>query len=244
MIEFKAWAKTPRLKKDMVVTEKIDGTNACVIIEDHTVFTRPDYWSTGTRVGTPVDGVKDGGPRGVAVQTRIPAMDETRIFMVGAQSRTRLVTPEKDNFGFAAWVHENAEELVLTLGPGHHFGEWWGKGIQRGYGQSGRHFSLFNVNRYAGPLEGAMHKGLKIAEGELLLVPELYRGPFNMTTIDEILADLHNNGSKAAPGGFTPAEGVIVYHVGAGTVFKAFCDPADEAAPKGAPQSAPKGSRE
>jgi hypothetical protein len=35
-MEFEAFPKIPRLKRDMVITEKIDGTNACVLIEDCT----------------------------------------------------------------------------------------------------------------------------------------------------------------------------------------------------------------
>jgi hypothetical protein len=40
-------------------------------------------------------------------------------------SRTRWITPESDNFGFARWATEHKDEL-LQLGPGRHFGEWWG----------------------------------------------------------------------------------------------------------------------
>ena len=46
-------------------------------------------------------------------------------------SRNRWITPEDDNYGFSRWAHEHKDEL-LTLGPGRHFGEWWGNGIQRG----------------------------------------------------------------------------------------------------------------
>ena len=67
-------------------------------------------------------------------------------FLVG--SRTRWITPEYDNFGFARWAHENRDDL-MTLGVGKHFGEWWGMGIQRNYGLTERRFSLFNVTRWA-----------------------------------------------------------------------------------------------
>lgn len=34
-VEFRGWGKTPRLKGNMItITEKIDGTNACVIVRD------------------------------------------------------------------------------------------------------------------------------------------------------------------------------------------------------------------
>jgi hypothetical protein len=47
-------------------------------------------------------------------------------------SRNRWITPDNDNYGFARWCVENETEL-RKLGPGRHFGEWWGAGIQRRY---------------------------------------------------------------------------------------------------------------
>ncbi|MCJ7726507.1 MAG: hypothetical protein MUP76_09000, partial [Acidimicrobiia bacterium] len=48
---------------------------------------------------------------------------------------SRWITPEVDNYGFARWVKDHEEELRTGLGAGLHFGEWWGQGIQRRYGQ-------------------------------------------------------------------------------------------------------------
>lgn len=51
-----------------------------------------------------------------------------------AQSRTRLLTPQSDNYGFAAWVHEHPEYfagLGPRLGPAIVYGEWCGPGIQK-----------------------------------------------------------------------------------------------------------------
>ena len=64
----------------------------------------------------------------------IPPDDEP--YYALAASRNGWITPEKDNFGFAKWVQENAEELQ-KLGPGWHRGEWWGQGIQRGFKKQG-----------------------------------------------------------------------------------------------------------
>ncbi|MDE2467212.1 MAG: RNA ligase family protein, partial [Bradyrhizobium sp.] len=65
-----------------------------------------------------------------------------------AGSRNRWLLPGKqDNFGFAAWVFANSAEL-LKLGPGRHFGEWYGAGIQRGYGLTEKRFALFNTARW------------------------------------------------------------------------------------------------
>ena len=52
-----------------------------------------------------------------------------------AQSRTRVITPEKDNYGFAAWVHGSAAEFFGGLYEQHGrvlvYGEWCGPGIQK-----------------------------------------------------------------------------------------------------------------
>jgi hypothetical protein len=45
-------------------------------------------------------------------------------------------------------VAANAEAIAATLGAGRHFGEWWGAGVQRRYGQTAKRFSLFNVSKY------------------------------------------------------------------------------------------------
>lgn len=225
MIEFEGWPKIPRLKKGMVVTEKIDGTNAAVVIEKHF---GPSRWETGERVGTPIPG------RGEASRAIAVVQPDGSHFMVGAQSRNRLITPESDNAGFARYVFENAATLVDILGDGRHFGEWWGSGIQRGYGLTNgeKRFSLFNVRRYAGPLAGGECAGeVPPSQIGLGLVPELYAGDFSIEKVDEILEDLTLHGSKAARGYMNP-EGVVIYHAGAGTTWKAFCDPAVEAAPK------------
>lgn len=134
-VEFKAWPKTPRLFRDVVITEKIDGTNAAVVISEHPF---------GTHVnGPPADAALVFGP-GKMGNGGNPVCE----YLVSAQSRNRVITPDRDNFGFARWVHANARKLAATLGEGYHYGEWWGQGIQRGYGLDHKRFSLFNVSRW------------------------------------------------------------------------------------------------
>ena len=52
-----------------------------------------------------------------------------------AQSRTRLLVPDDDNYGFAAWAHGAAGgfcgELHARLGRAVVYGEWCGRGIQK-----------------------------------------------------------------------------------------------------------------
>lgn len=128
-----------------------------------------------------------------------------------AGSRTRWITSQADNFGFAKWVEANADDL-RKLGPGSHFGEWWGSGIQRGYGlQKGeKRFSLFNVVRWA---DDAVRPAC------CSVVPTLYQGPFDTIETHACVEILRELGSRAAPG-FMKPEGVIVWHDAARQLFK------------------------
>lgn len=124
-----------------------------------------------------------------------------------AGSRSRYVTPGNDNFGFAAWVKEHEDELRL-LGPGRHFGEWYGKGIQRGYGLGERRFALFNVDKWGTERPACCH-----------VVPVLGRFEFCSDSIRNCIATLRAHGSYAAPG-FDRPEGVVVYHHAGGWLMK------------------------
>lgn len=172
-ITFEEWPKIARLNRNIVVTEKIDGTNAAVIVTE------------------------DG--------------------QIGAQSRTRLITIDTDNYGFARWVFNNRDALIDILGPGRHFGEWWGAGIQRRYGlggQGAKRFSLFNTGRWHGGTRDEFYR----VEG-LGVVPILYQGPFDQAAINRCLSNLATDGSVAAPG-FMDPEGVVVYVAAARSMFK------------------------
>ena len=188
-MKFVPFNKIPRLNRDIVITEKLDGTNASVTIEDATMI-EDESIITAT-----VDG-----------------------FALLAGSRNRFITPDKDNFGFAKWVKENAEELV-KLGVGQHFGEWWGRGIQRGYGLDHKKFSLFNVHRWSEERPACCD-----------VVPVLYTGEFNQDSIDNAVYSLADNGSIAAPG-YDDPEGIIVYHTAANQMFKVTCK--NDEKPKG-----------
>src|ERR1700677_2706004 len=120
-------------------------------------------------------------------------------FLIG--SRTRWVTPTDDNFGFARWATEYRLEL-MKLGPGSHYGEWWGLGIQRSYGQKEKRFSLFNTARWSDDAVRPTCCGV---------FPVLYSGEFDTSHITAALLDLHLTVSKAAPG-FMKPEGVVIWH--------------------------------
>ncbi len=161
---FIEFPKIARLSRDMVITEKLDGTNASVWIGE--------------------DGTMRFG------------------------SRTRWITPEADNYGFARWATEHRDEL-LALGPGHHFGEWWGQGIQRKYGLTEKRFSLFNVGRWNDENRPACCH----------VVPVLYEGNFCTEAVHDAMGALALEGSRASPG-FMKPEGVVVWHSAARVLFK------------------------
>jgi hypothetical protein len=170
-IPFESFQKISRANKAFgcVITEKLDGTNAQIIIENNQI--------------------------------------------VAVGSRSRWIKPGKDtdNYGFAGWVERNYEDL-LTLGDGKHFGEWFGAGIQRAYGLTGddKRFALFNTGRWSNPEE---------RPACCSAVPVLYAGEFNRVVIDQVMADLAVNGSKAVPG-FMKPEGIIIYLTGPRLLLK------------------------
>ena len=175
--QFPAFEKIPRWNRDIIVTEKIDGTNALIWIGDDGVTMR-------------------------------------------AGSRSRWIAPGNDNFGFAAWVEANRAEL-LKLGPGHHYGEWWGAGIQRTYGLKEKRFSLFNATRWAAPESRPACVGV---------VPILYQGAMNGLYIASCVDELRIHGSRVVPGYMKP-EGVVVFHTASNHMYKITCEKDEK--PKG-----------
>lgn len=164
-MEFRKFDKIARLSREIVVTEKIDGTNGLI------------------------------------------AIGEDGEFQVG--SRNQWITPEKDNAGFARWAYAHKDEL-MQLGVGFHYGEWWGQGIQRGYGLKEKRFSLFNTSRWSDDT---------VRPTCCHVVPVLYIGNFYTPAIEDILEYLKVGGSVAAPG-FMQPEGVVIYHTAGNVYFK------------------------
>ena len=164
-MEFIGFQKMPRLSRECIITEKIDGTNAQIFIAD-----------------------------------------DCETMLIG--SRTRWITPQNDNYGFARWCEANRDQLLL-LGPGRHFGEWWGNGVQRGYGIKEKRFSLFNALRWTE----------ENAPSCVGVVPVLYRGIFTTDAVESCLQHLRDGGSVASPG-FMKPEKVIAFHIAGGFGFK------------------------
>ena len=183
-MEFVPFKKIPRLCRECVISEKIDGTNAQLVIPE----------------------------------------DPTQPVLVG--SRNRWITPGKstDNFAFAQFVATN-EVALRRLGPGRHFGEWYGVGIGRGYGLSERRWALFNTGK-------ALPEGLP---SNVEQVPVLFDGPMHWEMGSDPFQDavwtMKNKGSVAVRGYMNP-EGVVLYHKAAGVYFKYTLDGDAVHAPK------------
>lgn len=210
---FTPWPKIPRLFRECTITEKIDGTNAAI----HIVPWVPQYPDLAEAFALqtssfhfPVQTVAKMVNTGNGVQSVM--------YGLWCQSRKRLLhaNPGGDNHGFAAWVQQHAETLVDDLGEGLHYGEWWGSGINRGYGlQHGeKRFSLFNTKRWAG--ETFKTPGMAC-------VPVIGEGVFDTDDVRKCLRDLQEVGSWAAPGFMRP-EGVVVFHKAANEMFKVTYD--------------------
>lgn len=203
---FQEFASITRLTRNVIVSEKIDGTNAQVFIRQ-----------------LPDDEV---------MPTDTPIVAVFGNLLLYAGSRNRWITPEADNFGFARWVKENADTLA-ALGPGAHYGEWWGSGVQRGYGleKGEKRFSLFNVGRWTSDfnIAGDLDTLRSTRCAEVLcchVVPVLLRWTFDTARIDGTLTLLGAHGSYASPGFMNP-EGVVVFHTPSQTLFKKTLDKND-----------------
>lgn len=164
--EFLEFPKIARLAREIIVTEKIDGSNGVIYVGE--------------------DGDVVAGSRSQ--------------WLIGS-----------DNFGFAKWVQEHKDEL-RTLGAGRHYGEWWGSGIQRGYGlpKGEKRFSLFNTSKWS---DDALRPSC------CHVVPVLHVGIFSTQAIQDCLDDLRTRGSRAAPG-FMKPEGVVIFHPQGNVGFK------------------------
>jgi hypothetical protein len=179
--EFVAWPKIPRLNNGtVIVSEKIDGTNAHLFI-------------------VPAGSYDSDDPNLLAEH------DDLWLY---AASRSRFVRPGDDNYGFARWAIEHADELV-RLGEGRHYGEWWGQGIQRGYGLTEKRFSLFNTPRWVDADLPAC----------VSLVPVLATGSDIAAATAEAIDILARDGSHAAPC-FDRPEGVVAFHTASRQAFK------------------------
>ncbi len=190
-MEFQKFDKIPRLSRDIVITEKIDGTNAQIYIKSKEQI------------------IEDRACCIADIEEIVLFKNKDLYMFAGSRSRWLDTSSKGDNFGFAKWVQANSEELI-KLGEGRHYGEYMGKGIQRNYGLDEKRFVLFNVKKWEDPEVRPKCCGI---------VPVLYRGIFDTEMIGNTLMTLKEFGSRIVPCFMNP-EGIVIYHTASGQLFK------------------------
>jgi len=214
-IEFK---KIPRLSRDIIISEKLDGSNGQIVVmtKEKIILEceKCDYTSD--------DFIEKFC---LYIHPENPHVEESDKLYLFAASRNRWLTTGKqnDNMGFATWVKENALDLVM-LGEGRHYGEWYGKGIQRGYGLEEKRFALFNVSKWIQKTLSNGFEQFPIDKQQYCpdcceVVPIIFEGMFSTIAIEQTLDYLTLKGSQAVPGFMNP-EGICIYHTAAGQYFK------------------------
>ena len=193
-MDFEKFPKLTRFSQGWTITEKLDGTNAQIAL---------------------VPCLNDADQDGIkGALLYVHNSIEDRNYAVFAGSRNRWLSLDKDNHGFAKFVYENAVELV-KLGPGRHYGEWYGSSIQRGYGLKNgeKRFALFNTLRWEGnpDLPECCEVVHSFISNEYLEDP--HRAAFNL------MDALKRYGSFHVPGYDNP-EGLVMFHRKSGVAFK------------------------
>jgi RNA ligase len=211
-VEFK---KIPRLSREILVTEKLDGSNGQICI-----FSLESIKKEFTIIEQMYEWIEQFC---LYIHPENPHVEESDKLYLFTASRNRWLSTGKqnDNHAFAYWVQEHGAELVM-LGEGRHFGEWMGKGIQRGYGLEEKRFYLFNVSKWVKknfectpPLAEKQEYCPNCCE----VVPILYEGIFDTIKIDQILNILKVGGSVAVNHYMNP-EGIVIFHTASGQYFK------------------------
>lgn len=175
-MSYPKFGSIPRWYKDFTISEKIDGTNGLIAVTDDD----ENYEAFRSDGAEPV-----GFHHGLAIF---------------AGSRNRWLSLESDNYGFARWVSEHAEQ-ASELDLGLHYGEWYGQGIQRNYSLTEKRFALFNSYRWGIDRPDSFD-----------VVPVLWKGSGDdiQSGIDEAITQLALKGSVLVPGYRNP-EGLVIY---------------------------------
>lgn len=186
-MEFEKFPSLTRFSQGWTISEKLDGTNAQVALAPANDYEQPPQ----------------------------NALAEAGGFFLFAGSRNRwLQVGAKDNAGFARFVQDNAQELA-KLGIGRHYGEWYGSGIQRGYGlkNGDKRFALFNSLRWADNPD----KPECCETVYTFLHDEYADNPDGVAR--GAMAMMKEVGSFHVPGFMNP-EGIVLFHRKSGTAFK------------------------
>lgn len=201
MSNFPKYHRIPRLYNETFsITEKVDGTNALIYILPLSDVCR---YQNVPWLYSDIDG-----------------------YSIAAGSRSKWITPDDDNRKFAQWVSEHVEQLV-SLGRGHHFGEWAGPEIHGNRHQlEEKTLFLFNWRKWAEDHLAACLNVFslpkELADLNIDVVPVLDPDlPYKfLGNVDEMMTGfLERNGSMV---GGKP-EGIVVESNLSGQMWKHYC---------------------
>lgn len=203
--QFVAYSKTPRLFRDVVITEKLDGTNA-------QIFITPDYvGATGytARVGT---FLLFAGSRNRWITPDDDNYGFARWVLANCNDLVDLGLGRHFGEWWGQGIQRNygLKEKRFSL---FNVGKW--------------------VDRHSLPedIAGcALNPNMEFAPECCHVVPLFWQGVMDTRDVENALFHLRTHGSWAVPGFMNP-EGVIVYHTAASRTFKALLENDDQ--PKG-----------
>lgn len=209
---FEEFPKIPRLRRPIVITEKIDGTNATVYVAPNGAV----YAGSKNRWITPKE---DNHGFAAWVEANALSLRELGPGMhrgewwgrgIGKRHSTHAKTFSLFNVGRWSRDADTTASFDIIL--------------------------AYERARKAAIVTGAPPQPLPKLRPPACcdVVPVLYEGPFTDAAIDATLAGLRENGSVADPACKKP-EGVIVYHTASGRMFKVTTENDD--APKSAVES-------
>jgi len=213
-MDFQQFKKIPRLSREIIITEKINGSNMQVFIynlNEEILFPYEEDYKI---------------PSKEFINKYTVAEKNGLLMFVGSRNRWLQVGKSSDNMSCASWCKERSEEL-FKLGEGRYYAEFYGKGIQSGYGLDHKRMALFNVSRWHDDEKRLISVNKETGEEKYTeqcpscceVVPILYQGDFDTNVINYYIDKLDREGSVAVPN-FKPAEGLVVYHTAAGQYFK------------------------
>jgi hypothetical protein len=204
-IPFVPAPKTPRLNREIIVTEKVDGTRATIFIDDSGEL----FCGSRNKWITPQE--DNYGFARWAEDNREellklgPGRFEGEWWGQGIQRNYGLTERRFSLFNVARWVPRTGLGGATLALPG-----------------------ITQVIPGARQADGT-YAPSTFKEGPACchVVPVLWRGNFHSQHIENTLENLRANGSYAAPGFMRP-EGIVIYHTASKQLFKATCQNDDK----------------
>ena len=192
--EFREFRKIPRLSRDIVITEKIDGSNGLIYIdENNNIFVGSHHrWLWGS--------------------TQNEIHNDNHGFAQWVDNHKTELLKLGKGYHYGEWMGKGIqrnyglkENRFYLFNPNR-----WVKKIK-----NIEHASVYPIVVDFPPL----NEKQEYCPDCCHVVPVLYKGEFDMEKITGALLLLQGQGSYAVPG-FKPPEGIVVYHTASGTYFK------------------------